>query len=163
MDHHSDPSMPLTPSPTKGRGDLNVSVTLSVWKPLSHPVDEFALGVCDGTTVRPEDLVETDSIRQGSISTHYYARYHEGQRWYFLHRQRPDEALIFKHVDSKPGVEAPCKEPISNAKPTQFVLTPTDALHSSLKHHCVADDAKSRRSIEVRALVFSGEFQGIDI
>lgn len=80
----------------------------SVWKPLSHPVDEWPLAVCDGTTLNPDDSIETDSVRQGSSSTHYYVRYNPGQRWYFLDRQTPEEALIFKHFDSKPGVEAPC-------------------------------------------------------
>lgn len=82
----------------------------SVWKPLSYPVDEWPLAVCDGTTVNSDDLVETDSIRQGSVSTHYYVRHNAGQRWYFLDRQTPEEALIFKHFDSKPGVEAPCMD-----------------------------------------------------
>lgn len=84
----------------------------SVWKPLSHPVDEWGLAVCDGTTVSPDDLVETDSVRRGSVSTHYYVRYNPRQRWYFLDRQTPDEALIFKHFDSKPGIEAPCETEI---------------------------------------------------
>lgn len=79
----------------------------------SHPVEEYALAVCDGTTIEHQDPVETDSIRQGSISTHYYARYNEGQRWYFLHRRSPDEALILKHDDSQPGVKASCNEPVN--------------------------------------------------
>lgn len=41
---------------------------------------------------------------------HYYVRYDPGQRWYFLDRQTPDEALVFKHFDSKPGIEAPCMD-----------------------------------------------------
>lgn len=81
----------------------------SVWKPLTNAVDEWGLAVCDGTTVSPDDLVETDSVRQRSVSTHYYVRYNPGQRWYFLDRQTPEEAMIFKHFDSKPGIEAPCE------------------------------------------------------
>lgn len=72
-------------------------------------MDEWSLAVCDGTTVDRRDLVETDSVRQGAVSSHYYARYDARQRWYYLDHQRPDEILIFKHFDSKPGVEAPCK------------------------------------------------------
>ncbi|KAJ0115042.1 hypothetical protein J7T55_001450 [Diaporthe amygdali] len=105
---------------------------VNVWKPLANPVDEWALAVCDGTSVNPDDLAETDSIRQGNITTHYYVRYDAGQRWYFLDRQTPDEALIFKHFDSKP-----------------------DALHSSIKQLWTEQDPKPRRSIEVRTLIFS--------
>ncbi|KAH8652628.1 hypothetical protein BGZ60DRAFT_533491 [Tricladium varicosporioides] len=117
---------------------------VNVWKPLSHDVDEWALAVCDGTTVKPDNLVETDSVRPGSISTHYYAKYDEGQKWYFLNKQCPDETLIFKHFDSETSVRAPY------------------ALHSSIRQHQVADNAKARRSIEVRALLFSETFQGIE-
>lgn len=95
---------------TRKNYQIDTNSNHSVWKPLSNPVDEWPLAVCDGTTVSPEDLIETDSIRQRNVSTHYYARYDPGQRWYFLDRQTPDEALVFKHFDSKPCIEAPCKE-----------------------------------------------------
>ncbi|RYO79490.1 hypothetical protein DL766_009345 [Monosporascus sp. MC13-8B] len=113
---------------------------VNVWKPLSHPVEEYPLAVCDGTSVKPEDLVETDSVRQGNVSTNYYVKYHASQRWYFLNHQSPDEALIFKHFDTKPGVKAPY------------------ALHSSIKLQKTSEVARPRKSIEVRALVFSGIF-----
>ncbi|KAI1137563.1 hypothetical protein F5Y05DRAFT_74238 [Hypoxylon sp. FL0543] len=115
---------------------------VNVWKPLCHPVEEWALAVCDGTTVKPDDLVETDSIRQGSISTNYYVKHDEGQKWYFLKKQTPDEALIFKHFDSEPAVEAHY------------------AVHSSIRHHHAPENAKPRKSIEVRTLIFSESFEG---
>ncbi|OTA96831.1 hypothetical protein M434DRAFT_392516 [Hypoxylon sp. CO27-5] len=115
---------------------------VNVWKPLYHPVEEWALAVCDGTTVKSTDLVETDSIRQGSISTNYYVKYDEDQKWYFLKEQTPDEALIFKHFDSEPDVEAHY------------------AVHSSIRHHHVPGNARPRKSIEVRTLIFSGAFEG---
>ncbi|KAF2175459.1 hypothetical protein K469DRAFT_647092 [Zopfia rhizophila CBS 207.26] len=117
---------------------------VNVWKPLSCPVDEWPLAVCDGTTVKPNDLVETDSIRQGSISTNYYVKHNEDQKWYFLQKQTPDEALIFKHFDSEPGVKAPF------------------ALHSSIKLQSVPEGAKPRKSIEVRTLIFSEKFRSAD-
>lgn len=80
-----------------------------MWKPLENTVQEWPLAVCDGRTVKPTDLVETDSVRQGGVSTHFYARFDAAQKWYYLEEQRPDEALIFKHFDSDQGVEAPCE------------------------------------------------------
>ncbi|KAI0813888.1 hypothetical protein GGR55DRAFT_484374 [Xylaria sp. FL0064] len=112
---------------------------VNVWKPLCNPVEEWALAVCDGTTVKPEDLVETDSVRQGSVSTNYYAKYAPEQMWYYLKHQSPDEALIFKHFDSEPGVRAPY------------------ALHASIRQD-VPVSAKPRQSIEVRMLIFSDNF-----
>lgn len=79
----------------------------SIWKPLGNPVDEWPLAVCDGSTVAADDMVETDSIRQGSVSTNYYVKYSDKQKWYFLQKQTPEEVLIFKHFDSQPGV-TPC-------------------------------------------------------
>ncbi|KAK5625799.1 hypothetical protein RRF57_001515 [Xylaria bambusicola] len=113
---------------------------VNVWKPLCNPVEEWALAVCDGTTVKPEDLVETDSVRQGSVSTNYYAKYAPDQQWYYLKHQSPDEALIFKHFDSEPGIRAPY------------------ALHASIRQD-VPIGVKPRQSIEVRTLIFSEKFE----
>ncbi|KAI0908005.1 hypothetical protein F4823DRAFT_640684 [Ustulina deusta] len=113
---------------------------VNVWKPLCNPVEEWALAVCDGTTVKPEDLVETDSVRQGSVSTNYYAKYAPEQMWYYLRHQSPEEALIFKHFDSKPSVRAPY------------------ALHASIRQD-VPVGTTPRQSIEVRTLVFSEKFE----
>ncbi|RWA11196.1 hypothetical protein EKO27_g3895 [Xylaria grammica] len=112
---------------------------INVWKPLCNPVEEWPLAVCDGTTVKPDDLVETDSVRQGSVSTNYYVKYAPEQMWYYLKHQSPEEVLIFKHFDSEPGIPAPY------------------ALHASIRQDVPAD-AKPRQSIEVRTLVFSETF-----
>ncbi|KAF2000919.1 methyltransferase CmcJ [Amniculicola lignicola CBS 123094] len=114
---------------------------INVWKPLDHAVEQWSLAVCDGNTILPTALVETDSVRRENTTTLYYATHSSEQRWYFLNKQTPDEALIFKHFDSKPDVKAPF------------------TMHSSIKHHRVSPDAQPRRSIEVRALVFSGKFE----
>ncbi|POS75728.1 methyltransferase CmcJ [Diaporthe helianthi] len=53
---------------------------VNVWKPLSNPVEEWPLALCDGTTVGRDDLIETDSIRQGNVSSHYYVRYNPEQK-----------------------------------------------------------------------------------
>ncbi|KAK9776459.1 putative Major facilitator superfamily (MFS) profile domain-containing protein [Seiridium cardinale] len=97
---------------------------INVWKPLSGSVGEWPLAVCDGTTVEANDLVETDSIRQGSFSTNYYAKYNDRQKWYFLKNQTPDEALIFKHFDSEPDVQAPW---LTGKKPQETVPDYTSA------------------------------------
>ncbi|KJZ76462.1 hypothetical protein HIM_04191 [Hirsutella minnesotensis 3608] len=111
---------------------------VNVWKPLDYPVEEWGLAVCDGTTVDPDDLVETDSVRKGSVTANYYVKHNEKQKWYFLPRQEPHEALVFKHFDSDPTVPA------------------SYALHSSIKQQIPGNMApRPRKSIEVRALLFS--------
>ncbi|KAI0153294.1 hypothetical protein GGR57DRAFT_513129 [Xylariaceae sp. FL1272] len=113
---------------------------INVWKPLNNPVEQWPLAVCDGRTVKFEDLVETDSIQQGSNSSVYYAKYAAGQKWYYLDRQTPEEALIFKHFDSDPGVSA------------------SYTVHASIRQDSQRADAMPRHSIEVRTLCFAGCF-----
>lgn len=81
----------------------------SVWKPVDNPVEQWSLAVCDGNTIGPSDLVETDSVRRGNVTTLYYARYSPTQKWSFLRQQTPEEALIFKHFDSESDVNASCE------------------------------------------------------
>ncbi|KAF2829308.1 methyltransferase CmcJ [Ophiobolus disseminans] len=113
---------------------------INVWKPIDNPVEQWPLAVCDGTSMAPADLVETDSVRRDKTTTLYYARYSPMHKWFFLYRQTPEEALLFKHFDSKSDVGA------------------SFAMHSSVREHGVPVDALPRRSVEVRALVFSEVF-----
>jgi hypothetical protein len=69
-------------------------------------VAQWSLAVCDGNTIEPFELVETDSVRRENITTLYYALYNRKQKWNFLRQQTPDEALIFKHFDSKADVRS---------------------------------------------------------
>ncbi|KAL5393600.1 hypothetical protein PMIN04_008710 [Paraphaeosphaeria minitans] len=117
---------------------------INVWKPLNYPVDQWALAVCDTNTMEASELMETDSVRQGDVTALYYAHHNPNQKWHFLRQQTPEEALIFKHFDSKPDVKS------------------SRVIHASIRHHNVAPDAKPRRSIEVRALVFAGNFEYSD-
>lgn len=77
-----------------------------MWKPLDNPVDQWALAVCDTNTFDTSDLVETDSVRRENVTTLYYAHHNPNQKWHFLHKQTPNEALIFKHFDSKADVKS---------------------------------------------------------
>jgi hypothetical protein len=76
---------------------------------VNNIVEQWSLAVCDGNTVKPSELVETDSVRRENITTLYYALYNIEQKWNFLHQQTPDETLIFKHFDSKTDVRSSCK------------------------------------------------------
>ncbi|KAJ3579787.1 hypothetical protein NPX13_g778 [Xylaria arbuscula] len=114
---------------------------VNVWKPLANPVYQWPLAICDGATVESDDLIETDSIRQGFRSSVYYPKYNKEQAWYYLKNQTPDEALIFKHFDSDPEV--------------QMSMT----IHSSVRQHNAPESSLPRKSIEVRTFVFSDNFE----
>lgn len=77
-----------------------------MWRPLINPVQDWPLAFCDGSSVRSEDLIETDHLRRGYAGANMNLCYREGQKWYFLSKQTRDEVAIFKNFDSKSSVKA---------------------------------------------------------
>lgn len=110
---------------------------INSWRPLVDIVEDRPLALCDGSSIRPSDLVEADHIRKNYDGANYYAKKSKMYKWYYLNRQRKDEITLFKNFDSDASV-TPC------------------CLHTSFSH---ADPpphgAIPRRSIETRALVFT--------
>jgi hypothetical protein len=70
--------------------------------------DPFA--VCDARSVLEEELVPIKLIYPNreaesfSIRPPLEGRTDEGHKWYYLHKQTPEEVLIFKIFDSKTSV-----------------------------------------------------------
>jgi hypothetical protein len=89
----------------------------SVWRPINHPVEDMPLAVCDGSTVRQGDLVETDHVRSSYIGSTMYLIDDERHRWHYVSKQTPDEVLVFKNFDSASDVAARCK---SNTQPVMM-------------------------------------------
>jgi len=109
---------------------------INVWRPLVPAVGDWPLAIADGSTVSPQDLVETDHIRRHYSGSTMYLQHRPGQKFYFLSNQTHEEVLLFKNFDSK-KVEA------------------RYAPHASFQHPNPSNDALPRESIEVRAFVFS--------
>ncbi|KAK6219602.1 methyltransferase CmcJ [Colletotrichum tabaci] len=107
-----------------------------VWRPIENPVQDYPLACCDSTSVLDEDLVECDHVRRRFKGSNLYTHHREGHKWYYLGEQRPDEVLLIKMFDSDSSVSA------------------QRCPHVSFRHPLAPPDAKPRRSIEVRALVF---------
>ena len=80
----------------------------SVWRPIHHPVEDMPLAVCDGSTVQPDDLMETDHVRTYYAGSTMYVLDRPEHRWHYLSRQAPDEVLMFKNFDSSTDVAASC-------------------------------------------------------
>jgi len=110
---------------------------INLWRPLRGPVQDYPLAVCDGSTICEDDLVECDQVRRKFFGATNYAHYNEEQKWYFLSNQQPDEAFLFKIFDSSSDVNA------------------SSCPHVSFKHPSCPRDALPRKSVEVRALVFT--------
>ncbi|KAK2484404.1 hypothetical protein H9L39_02384 [Fusarium oxysporum f. sp. albedinis] len=110
---------------------------INIWRPIYHPVEDWPLAVCDGSTVPPEKLIKVDHVRKHHIGESLYPLESDRYRWYYLNKQTPDEALLIKMFDSKEDVVATC------------------CPHTSFQKKKIAPSGKARESIEVRALVVS--------
>ncbi|PVH88887.1 methyltransferase CmcJ [Cadophora sp. DSE1049] len=110
---------------------------INVWKPLENPVEDFPLAVCDSRTMDLDDLVECDHIRKKFTGATLYIHFNPGQKWYYLSQQKPNEALMLKIFDSQEGIEG------------------KRCPHSAFKHPKYQEGLPKRKSIEVRALVFT--------
>ena len=108
---------------------------INVWKPISGPVEEAPLAVCDAQSIAPEDLLETDLRYRGRTGEVYSFLYNEAHRWYYYPRMRSDEVLLLKCFDSDP-------------ERARFTA------HTAFDDPTSPPDAGPRESIEVRSLAF---------
>ncbi|KAH9909790.1 hypothetical protein F4778DRAFT_775704 [Xylariomycetidae sp. FL2044] len=100
---------------------------INVWRPIKHVVEDWPLGLCDGSSIHETDLVESDHVRRHYIGSTLYLLDRPRHRWYWLSRQSPDEIAMFKNFDSAIGVRA------QRAPHASFRLSGTrpDAVHRS--------------------------------
>ena len=109
---------------------------INLWRPLSHTVQDWPLGVCAANSVQGSDfftLALRYSDRNGQI---YLVRHNPNHEWYFVSQMRTNEALLLKVFDS--------------AEDGRSRYTP----HSAFKDPSSPDDAKPRISIETRTVAF---------
>jgi hypothetical protein len=109
---------------------------INVWRPISRPVEESPLAVCDAQSIPRRDFVPHARIypdRRGEI---YAVRFSPAHRWYYVPSMRPDEALLLKCYDSLEDGRA------------RFTA------HTAFDDPTSSPNALARESIEVRALVF---------
>ncbi|KAL8897523.1 MAG: hypothetical protein Q9207_007175 [Kuettlingeria erythrocarpa] len=94
---------------------LDITLHYHVWKPLRKPVEDWPLAVCDGSNLEEDDVLETDHVRRQYNGANMNALYREKYRWYYLHRQGPEELLILKQFDSAANVKV-IRAPIPTAR-----------------------------------------------
>jgi len=106
--------------------------------------------LCDAASVRPEHLVVFEIHYAERIGENYFAKHHDGHRWYFYPGMTRDEALLIKQWDSA-GRLARTKgaQPDADAA----VSAPcTFSFHSAFEDPATPPDAPERWSIEVRCV-----------
>ncbi|KAL7657974.1 hypothetical protein ACMYSQ_004116 [Aspergillus niger] len=111
-----------------------------LWRPISGPIEDHPMAVCDGQTMDATKLIETDMIRGNYTGTMLYPQYEANspRRWYYMSEQETQDVLLFKGFDTK-------EDSVKYTPHTSF--SPLNTPGSSC----------SRVSVEVRALVFSHE------
>ncbi len=75
------------------------------WRVLSDPPQDFPLAICDGRTVRGEDIVPIEYHMKTEAREVTYrsrgSRYSPRHQWWYFPDMTPDEMIIFKGFDSR--------------------------------------------------------------
>lgn len=109
---------------------------INVWRPIGHPVEATPLAMCDARSIDVQDLVPSDLVYRDKVGETYAFAYSDRHRWSYFPHVQPDEAVLLKIYDSLDDGRAR--------------LT----AHSAFDDPRTSPNARPRRSIEVRSLVF---------
>ena len=111
---------------------------INVWRPITGPLEDAPLAVCDARTIAPDDLIASDLIYRDKVGETYAVARNPAHRWFYFPKMQPDEALLIKCFDS------------DEDNPGRFTA------HTAFDDPTTPANAAPRESIEVRALVFFG-------
>eukprot|EP00927_Polykrikos_kofoidii_P079723 TRINITY_DN76539_c0_g1_i1.p1 TRINITY_DN76539_c0_g1~~TRINITY_DN76539_c0_g1_i1.p1 ORF type:complete len:376 (+),score=36.08 TRINITY_DN76539_c0_g1_i1:74-1129(+) len=118
---------------------------INVWRNIRpEPVAKYPLGLCDSSTVVPEDLVTFEIHYADRIGENYFAAHSSRHQWYYFPQVTRDEAILIKQWDSTG----------SGFSETPHPSRATFSLHSAFEDPSSEIDAPDRESIEVRTVVF---------
>jgi len=111
---------------------------INLWRPISHPADDWPLSLCDFRSVDPEnDVMPVKLIFSDREGETYGVKYNPNQRWTYFSGVTPDELILIKCYDSlQDGSVA--------------LYTP----HTAFADPATPEGTPFRESIELRALVF---------
>jgi len=130
---------------------------INVWRPLENAVYDYPLAVADFRSIDvvndliPTTLVYPPPLPNGET---YSIVYNPQHRWYYWSKMTPDEVLLLKCYDSASRALSTVK--VSAAEVDETLLKDVAGLtpHTAFYDAQAAAEGPSRRSIEVRALVF---------
>jgi hypothetical protein len=125
----------LTPDEAEWRLRRRFAI-INFWRPVTGPVLQTPLALCDARTIDPEDLIPSDLVYREWTGETYGVAYSPRHRWYWYPRQLPSEATLIKIYDS--ATDGPARL----------------SAHTAFDDPRSAPDAPARRSIEIRAIAF---------
>jgi hypothetical protein len=109
---------------------------INVWRPISGPVQESPIAVCDARSIAQSDWVESDLKYRERTGEVYSITFNPHHRWFYFPQMQRDEAILLKCYDSKDDGRA------------RFTA------HTAFDDPTSPPDAPARESIETRTLVF---------
>ena len=123
---------------------------INVWRNIAEePVATHPLGLCDATSVAPEDLVVFEIHYSDRIGENYFSKYAERHKWYFWSALTRDEAVLIKQWDSAGEL---ARTNGANGDAAKTGLPSTFSFHTAFEDPATPPDAPDRWSIEVRCV-----------
>jgi hypothetical protein len=109
---------------------------INVWRPISEPVQESPIAVCDARTIDQNDWVTSDLRYRDRTGEVYSITFNPNHRWFYFPQMRRNEVILLKCYDSTDDGRA------------RFTA------HTAFDDPTSPPDAPARESIETRTLVF---------
>jgi hypothetical protein len=113
---------------------------VNLWRPITSPVLDAPLAVCDARSVAPKDLVASELVYRDRRGETYNLTYNPTQRWFYAPEMCADEVLLLKCFDSR-----------DDGAVSRF------APHTAFTDPTAPPDAPPRESIELRTFLIFGE------
>lgn len=109
---------------------------INLWRPISGPVLESPLTLCDAQSLSEENLIASDLKYPDRTGETYSITYNPNQRYYYFPKMQPNEPVLIRCFDSALKGAA------------RF------SAHTGFDDPTSPPDAPTRESLEVRTLVF---------
>jgi hypothetical protein len=109
---------------------------VNLWRPISGPVLESPLTLCDAQSLSEEDLIASDLKYPDRTGETYSITYNPNQRYYYFPKMQPNEPVLIRCFDS--ALEGAARF----------------SAHTGFDDPTSPPDAPPRESLEVRTLVF---------
>jgi hypothetical protein len=103
----------------------------NLWRPVGGAVEQDPLVVIDASTVARSDIIEYSPIEGRTDGRAALPLFNPDQTLYYVPHMQPDEVLVFKQMDSRPGRALVCP-------------------HTSFHDPTAKADARARESIDIR-------------
>ena len=70
---------------------------INLWRPISHPADDWPLALCDFYSVNWEkDLIPVDLIYPDKVGQTFSVKYNPEHKWKYLRGMTPEEFVFIK-------------------------------------------------------------------